>query len=70
MNYSKAMDAPIPVDDLLKDRDGLVLWEAPALFNFFGEVSPVAKLSDDAGVGFEVKDVVEFNDVMSIFEEF
>ena len=69
VDNAKPIDSPISVDYLFEDADWLSFWDGFAGFNHFGEVSPVAEFSNDAGVEFEGDDLVEFDDVLEVAEK-
>lgn len=66
---AEAVDATITVDDLREDVDGLALGHLLVLLDEAGEVSSVAELGDDAGVGLEGDDFVELDDVLEVVED-
>ena len=69
VNNAETVDSPISVDDFFEDGDWLSFGDGLSGFNHFGEVSPVAEFSNDAGMEFEGDDLVEFDDVLEVAEK-
>lgn len=70
MNDRAGVDLVVTVDDLVHEGDGLGLGEGPFVGDGFGEVSSVAELGDDVGVVAGVVNVIDFYDVVTVFEVF
>lgn len=66
---AEAVNATITVDDLREYADGLALGHLLMFLDEAGQVSAVAELGDDAGVGLEGDDFVELDDVLEVVED-
>lgn len=60
----------VAVDDLVHERDGLVLGEAAAAGDEFGKIAAIAEFGDDVCIVFGVIDVINFYDVLAVLEAF
>lgn len=69
MYYAEAMDATITVDDLREDVNGLPLSHFLMFLDEPGQIAAVAEFGNDAGVGLERNDFVEFDDVLQVVED-
>lgn len=65
-----AADAAVPIDDLLKDGNGLTLSQCFLHLDTLGKIAAFTEFSDDASMPFELVYVVYLNDVGQLAEEF
>jgi hypothetical protein len=70
MDNAVLVDSAIAVDDLFEDAERLGFGDDFLVFEKFGEVAALAKLSNDAGVIFGIEDFIELENVGDIFEQF
>lgn len=70
MDDTSGVNAVVTVDDLVHERDGIVLGEGSARRDHFGQISAVTEFCDDVGVVFGVIDVIDFYNVFAVFEKF
>lgn len=70
MDDGPGMDVVVSVDDLVHERDGLGLRDGATAGDHLSEVPAIAEFGDDVGVVFGVIDVVNFYDVIAVFECF
>ena len=67
MNDIVGLNRTIPIDDLFENGDSFCLLEGFFVFDGLGEVF-IAQLSDDEDVGFGIKDIMDLDDILGIFE--
>lgn len=69
MYNAKSVDSSIPCDNLFKDLECLLFWDASARLDDLAEIATIAKLGDYAGVGLSGDDLMHFDDVLQIAEK-
>ena len=70
MNDALVLYLVVAVNDLIHEGKGLGFGKGSSAGDHFGEVSAVAEFGDDVGVVAGVVDVVDFDDVLAVFEGF
>ena len=70
MDDSVGINISISIEDLIHEDNGFCLGDSLFGGDELGQITAIAQFSDDVGIIFGVIDVIEFDDILAIFQSF